>query len=339
MRKVSKSQLLPAWIGLVALAAAALPASAEGPRAVPVEPVFDAGTVIRGAKIEHTFAIKNEGTQPLELSDVDASCGCAVARFDRTIAPGERGRVHAVIDTRSFRGPIAKSVTVYTNDKNNAEIRLVVKADVRPLVEAKPVYARFLTVVGEEREASEHLLWSTQGPALEVEKVVSPFAFLRASVSPAAEEERDSEGGDRQWKLSLELTDAAPVGPLADFVEVHTNHPDMKVFKLPVSGYVRPVLAVTPQRADFGRRDLDEPYQTALEIRNLGAADVAITSVAADVPGVESEVEEVEAGKVFLVRLTLTKAMSKGPFAGKIEIQTTSKLQPTVEVDLRGTVL
>lgn len=337
--KEKKARVLVQWIGCLALAFAAVPASAQGPRAVPVEPVFDAGVIVRGAQIEHTFAIKNEGAAALTLRDVDPSCGCTVARFDRTIAPGERGRVHAVVETKSFRGPIAKSITVYTNDKNNAQIRLVIKADVRPVVEAKPVYARFMTVVGEKREASEHLLWSTHGPALEVEKVVSPFPFLKASVGPASDEERNSEGGERQWKLTLELGARAPVGPLAEFVEVHTNNPEMKVFKLPVSGYVRPVLAVTPQRADFGRRDLAEPYEASLEIRNLGADEVEITSVASDVPGVESEIEEVEEGKIFMVRLTLTPEMRKGPFEGKIQIETTSALQPRVEVDLRGTVL
>ena len=339
MRKASRFTIFRPWLGLLAVAAVAVPASARGPRAMPVEPVFDAGTVIRGVQIEHTFAIKNEGTAVLRIREVDAACGCAVARFDQTIAPGKRGRVHTVIDTKTFRGPIAKSVTVYTNDENAAEIRLVVKADVRPVVEARPVYARFLTVVGGEHEVSEHLLWSTQGPTLEVERVVSPYPYLEARIAPAGEGERDSTGGERQWKLTLELGDTAPVGPLADFVEVHTNNPELGIFKLPVAGYVRPVLAVTPQRADFGRRLLEEPYETALEIRNLGAAAVAIVSVALDVPGVDSEIEEVEEGKVFMVRLTLTPAMSKGPFEGKIQIETTSSLQPTVEVDLRGTIL
>lgn len=326
-------------VAIVVFAGGATAASAQQPRAMPVQPVFDAGVVMRGAKIEHTFAIKNEGAAALTIREVQAACGCAVTRFDRTIAPGERGRVHTVIDTKTFRGPIAKAVTVYTNDQNAAEIRLVVKADVRPVVEARPVYARFLTVVGGEREASEHLLWSTQGPALEVEKVVSPYPYLEARIAPATEEEHDSAGGERQWKLTLELGDGAPVGPLADFVEVHTNNPELGVFKLPVSGYVRPVLAVTPQRADFGRRAVEEPYETALEIRNLGAAAIDVVSVALDVPGVDSEIEEVEEGKVFMVRLTLTPAMSKGPFKGKIQIETTSSLQPTVEVDLRGTIL
>ena len=339
MIKTSSSKVFAAWIGLCAAAFSAAPASGQSPRAVAVDPVFDAGTVVRGAEIEHTFAIKNEGKGALVIREVDPSCGCTVTRFDKNIAPGERGRVHAVIDTKTFSGPIAKSVTVYTNDKKTPEIRLVIKADVRPLVQAKPVYARFLTVVGADREPSEHLIWSTQGPALEVEKVVSPYPFLKAGFEAASEDERDSQGGERQWKLTLELGDAAPVGPLADFVEVHTNHPEMKVFKLPVSGYVRPVLAVTPRRADFGRRDLEEPYQTSLELRNLGDAAVAITSIASDVPGLESEIEEVEEGKIFMVRLTLTPGMSKGAFEGKLEIETTSARQPKVEVDLRGTVL
>lgn len=339
MRNESKASTGARFAVLLTVAFAAASAAAQAPRAVPVEPVHDAGAVIRGTEIKHSFAIRNDGDAPLELRDVEPSCGCTVARYDKTIAPGDRGRVHAVIDTQSFRGPIAKSVTVYTNDKDNAQIRLVVKAEVRPVVEVSPVYARFRTVVGDRHEPSEHLLWSTQGPPLKVTKVVSPYPFLRASAREASEEERSSRGGDQQWKLTLELANRAPVGPLADFVEVHTNNPDLEVLKLPVSGYVRPVLAVTPPRGDFGRRELEAPYEAAFEIRNLGSTDVALTAAATGIPGLESAIEEVEAGKLFMVRLTLTPAMSKGPFAGKLEIETTSALQPKLEIDLRGTVL
>ena len=69
------------------------PAETHGPKAVPVEAVVDAGTVAKGEKIKTTFEIKNEGDQTLEITDVRPSCGCTIATYDKTVAPGKVGKV------------------------------------------------------------------------------------------------------------------------------------------------------------------------------------------------------------------------------------------------------
>src|SRR5947209_20165588 len=122
-----KRQVTTAILTLSALVALAviiaIPATlfAQGtvagkPKAVAVEPVTDVGTVAKGDSVTHDFVIKNEGTAPLEITQVRPACGCTVASFDKTIAPGKTGVVHTVVDTVTFNGPIAKGVTVYTTD-------------------------------------------------------------------------------------------------------------------------------------------------------------------------------------------------------------------------------
>ena len=59
----------------------------------------------------------------------------------------------------------------------------------------------------------------------------------------------------------MKLANNAKVGPLADYVTVHTNHPKQKMVQIPVSGFVRPVMAVTPPTADFGKIELKEPLR------------------------------------------------------------------------------
>ena len=69
-----------------ASAASAAPAAAAAPKAVVAEPVVDVGTVPKGDSINHDFVVKNEGAGPLEITQVQPSCGCTVASFDKTIA-------------------------------------------------------------------------------------------------------------------------------------------------------------------------------------------------------------------------------------------------------------
>jgi hypothetical protein len=44
----------------------------------------------------------------------------------------------------------------------------------------------------------------------------------------------------KQWRVEIELSNQANVGPLTDFVVLHTNHPKQSVVKIPISGFVQP---------------------------------------------------------------------------------------------------
>ncbi len=324
----------------LALAAALVPtALLAAPKTRVATAIVDVGTVAKGEKIRHRFEISNAGDEPLEIREVKPACGCTVAEYDRTIAPGASGAIEAVVDTANLNGAIAKGVTVFTNDAANPRLELTVKALVRPLIEARPGYARFIVVEGEKHEASVQTLWSIEGPELEILGVESPYPFLKVSFTEAPPEERGSAGGDRQWRVKLALAADAPVGPLADHVLVATNHPRQGVVEIPVSGFVRPVLSVTPRVANFGRQRLAEPYQATLEVRNLSSGKIAVTGVSTDIPGVDAAVEPVEEGRTYRVQVTLQPTMAKGDFRGKLVLATSSPRRPAVEVELLGTVL
>ena len=74
------------------------------------------GTVPKGQVIETDFMIKNTGGSDLVITDARPSCGCTVSSFDKLIKPGAEGKVHTSVDTKSFSGPISKSVLVVSND-------------------------------------------------------------------------------------------------------------------------------------------------------------------------------------------------------------------------------
>ncbi len=335
------------WIVLIGalLAVNVASASAAG-KAVVREPIVDFGIVAQGDKIEHTFELFNEGDTVLTVREVKPACGCTVARYDKSIAPGSSGEITAVLSTGIFTGPIAKSVTVFTDDSLNPKISLVIKAVIQPRIEVEPGYARFIVVEGSGNESSIHTLRTAAGPDLEIRSIRSPYPFVKASYRRVEADVGD--GSDRgnlrkdgsRWEVRLTLDgDRAPVGPLADYVEIETNHPKQRVVKIPVSGFVRPEVSVTPRVVELGSRRLETPYTTTLEVRSQTEAGISLEAVSSTVAGVAAEIEEVEKGKVYRVVLTLSPEMAKGPFRGKVQITTSSKRHPLLEVDLSGTVL
>lgn len=65
------------------------------------------------------FTFKNEGKEPLILSNVRSSCGCTVPEWPRQpILPGESEVIKVKYDTKRI-GPINKNVQVYSNAKTS----------------------------------------------------------------------------------------------------------------------------------------------------------------------------------------------------------------------------
>ncbi|MFA7274385.1 MAG: DUF1573 domain-containing protein [Crocinitomicaceae bacterium] len=82
-----------------------------------IEPVFDAGKVMKGEKIDAEFNVKNTGDYPLVLAEVKGSCTCTVADKPKDpIMPGEEFKIRAYVDTdRTGTGAINKLITIVAN--------------------------------------------------------------------------------------------------------------------------------------------------------------------------------------------------------------------------------
>ena len=325
------------------LIAATFPAQsvAQGkPKAVAVEAVKDVGTVPKGEKIVHDFMIRNDGDAVLEILNIQPACGCTVAEFDKTIAPGKTGKVHAVVDTSTFGGPIAKGLSVFTNDPATPQIELTVRAKVEPYIAVKPGYARYVTVQGEPIEGDiTQTLFATDGSAMDIVGVDSPWPYLKVSFREAKAEERLPDVEGKQWRVEMKLGNDAKVGPLAEYVTVRTNHPKQKVVQIPVTGFVRPVVAVTPQVADFGTLEIKDATQKVLNVRNFATEPIKVTGVEENIPGIDVKLQPLNEGREYQVQLTLNPSLPKGNFDGKITIRTDSAKVPVLEVPLKGTIL
>ncbi|HWW61028.1 MAG TPA: DUF1573 domain-containing protein, partial [Thermoanaerobaculia bacterium] len=103
-------------------------ATQKAPRLSVIEPIKDFGTVPKGEKLTWAFLVKNTGTADLEIINARPACGCTVAEFDKLIKPGQTGKVTANVDTTNFAGPIAKAVTLETNDPSTPNAQITIHA-------------------------------------------------------------------------------------------------------------------------------------------------------------------------------------------------------------------
>ncbi|HRC83982.1 MAG TPA: DUF1573 domain-containing protein [Thermoanaerobaculia bacterium] len=316
------------------------PSSGPKPKAVVDETVADLGEITRGDRPTHDFIIRNEGDATLEIKEVRPACGCTVVNFDKTIPPKGKGVIHAALDTKGIQGGTSKMISVFTNDPDTPHIQLSLLVKSLDFLVANPGFARFIKGQGYPAGEVKQVIYSVDFEDLKVEQVVSPFPYLKATFHEAKPEEQWKNGKGRQFIVDLVFDyDQAPVGPLNTNVEIYSNHPKQKKLLLPVSGFVRPRMAVTPPVLDFGELTFAGGAEANLLVANFTAEMVKVTGAESTFTGATLEVKPLEEGKKYEVHFVLPESMPKGPFTGSLRIKTDSAKDSVLVVEVKGKVL
>lgn len=124
-----KKFILTLAVALFGFATQAQEQPTEGAKIQFAEKVINYGKIEKGANGTRVFKFKNEGTEPLVLNSVRASCGCTTPKWTREpIAPGAEGNITVKYDTNRM-GNFHKTVTVNSNATNKTVV-LTIKGQV-----------------------------------------------------------------------------------------------------------------------------------------------------------------------------------------------------------------
>jgi hypothetical protein len=78
---------------------------------------FDAGKIIQGEKMNHSFKFTNTGGSELIITGAKPSCGCTASAPENTeIPPGQSSQINISFDSTGRTGNQTKNVTVSSND-------------------------------------------------------------------------------------------------------------------------------------------------------------------------------------------------------------------------------
>lgn len=120
MKKVLAALGISMMMTLTAFSQGAATQPVDNPNAPVItfeKTTHDYGTVTKGGDGTCEFKFKNNGVEPLILSNVSSSCGCTVPEWPREpILRGKSASIKVKYDTNRV-GPINKTVTVLSNAK------------------------------------------------------------------------------------------------------------------------------------------------------------------------------------------------------------------------------
>jgi hypothetical protein len=327
----------------------------KAPRLTIVEPVKDYGTIAKGEKLDWSFVVKNTGDSDLQIIAAKPGCGCTVADFDKVIKPGETGKVTAHVDTTAFAGPIAKTVTLETNDPTTPTSQLTIHAIVKPYVEAFPAgFVRFNLLQG-DADTQSVMLYSEEDEPFQVTKVEvpidpetnEPVKWVKTTFEKVAEADKApnvGRPGQDQYKVNIMVGGPnAHVGALADKVHIYTNSKHQPDYFVSISGVIRPTLRVEPSVLNFGEvtpNDVAATRMVMLHSNNLKTPESFVVSKAeSSVPALVTTSVKPGANKgEYEVTLQIAKDAKPGDVDGAVTIYTNDKVNPVITVPMKATI-
>jgi hypothetical protein len=319
----------------------------KAPRLTIVEPVKDYGIVPKGDKLEWAFLVKNTGDSDLQIIAAKPGCGCTVADFDKVIKPGTTGKVTAHVDTTAFAGPIAKTVTLETNDPNTPTAQLTLHAIVKPYVEAYPAgFVRYNLLQG-DADTQTVTLYSEEEEPFEIKNVEVPNEYTKATFTKI-ENKADlapnvGRPGQNQWRVNITVGGPdAKIGPLADKIRIVTTSKHQPEYTVSVAGVIRPTFRVDPVGVNFGEVAPSDTAATRSILLHSNDTKTPekfmVMKAESSLPGVVTSIKPAANKGEYEVTLQIAKDTKPGDLDGTVKIYTSDKMTPVVTVPVKGTV-
>lgn len=111
----------------------AKPANPNAPKIKFQEEAHDFGAIVEGPQATFDFHFKNEGKEPLVLSNVRASCGCTVPTWPKEpVLPGKEAVITATYNTQGRPGKFNKTITIESNADESSKVVTISGEVIKP---------------------------------------------------------------------------------------------------------------------------------------------------------------------------------------------------------------
>jgi len=312
----------------------------EAPQVAITERSFSFGKVVRGAKVEHTYVIRNEGTAPLRFERVRMTSPLRLERAPVAIGPGHSANFLFALDTSKIRGEFEGVVLLTFNDPKSAEIELDFTGKVVEAIEISPFPAFVVAALrGEPREASLEIINHEPQPLriLAIEHSKERFTTRLQTV----------EDGQR-YRLSLILNPNGPMGKNVDMVVVRTSSAAFPELKIKAATWLKERVHTFPDVVDMGALRMHD-IQASPTLLTQSAQTLMIYQVngtqlevivRTDIAGLKLTAEPGPKGDRYQITVTLQKdKITPGPIKGNIFIQTNDPQFPSLTVPVTGSII
>ncbi|HOX25548.1 MAG TPA: DUF1573 domain-containing protein [Candidatus Krumholzibacteria bacterium] len=236
---------------------------------------------------EAVVTIRNAGTEPLEIRDIESTCGCTVPALEvREIAPGESTRMTVEFNSKTFQGAQVKYIHIYTNDPARPSFDLLVSADIKVPLSMDPPKStvEFKTVKIGETSTVTYTFRTEDVPKLELRPTDWPKEWLDIAVRPGQD--------PRSVLVDFTVRPDSPAGRHRGSLKLATNLPTVPVVDLEADVKLVTDLVVTPERLNLATLPPGGPVKSKIRVAPYRpGTPFELTRAEIDIPGLKVRVE------------------------------------------------
>ncbi|MBC7368220.1 MAG: DUF1573 domain-containing protein [Undibacterium sp.] len=261
-------------------------------------PKHDFGSAPKGEIVHLDFKVLNTGTVPLEITDIRPACGCTTAGdWTRRIAPGGSGHIPIDLATAQFAGPIAKTVTVSSNDPDHPTTVLEITGTVwTPVFISQPVVIfPALTQLDQVVSRTVSIRHQVEGPLR--------LTDLQSDKSTFRPELKEIVPG-REFELTITTVPPLRTGTETARITLKSSNSGMPDLTIQAVATVLPAVQVAPSEILFTSAKLLTPEKKYVVVLNHRGGDLKLSDLKTNAAGVQISAPASPDGKQFTITLT-----------------------------------
>jgi hypothetical protein len=302
------------------------PTNGVGPKIQFATPFYDFGRAKAGEPVKYTYVFTNTGDRALILTGVQPGCHCTTTgEWTRQVEPGKTGSVPIVFDSTGNNGPVFRQVTVTCNVLSQPVVYLQFRGTVyRPYDLIPPMMV--LNVPPDAGAAS--------GVVIITNNIDEPL-MLSAPESNnrlfAAELITNAPG--KGYQLIISTVPPMPQGYVQGQISLRTSWTNLAVISVPVTANVQPAVTVIPSFITLPAGPLAAAITNSVAFQNNGTNLLRLSEPAVNVPGVDAQVREIQAGKAFTALLIFPKGFQVPPGQpAELSVKSSNPKSPILKV-------
>jgi hypothetical protein len=313
--------LPPAAPGAVA------PVSTNGPKIKFDEPNYDFGKIKAAEIVRHDFIFTNIGASTLHIADVRPSCGCTTAgTWDKTVEPGQTGKIPIQFNPANFSGAVGKSVTVTCDDPAQPTVVLQIHGTIWKPIDVAPAYAYFfVTEANVDTETRIIRIVNNMEENLEVSDLQCTNKAFKAEL-------KTTKPG-KEFEIHVGLVPPLGGTSVQAPVTLKTSSTNMPLISVNAFVMVQPTVQVMPQQLYLPSGPVTVNNSFAITIQNNGATNIALSDPAVNVEGATVNVQENQPGRRFTLQASFPAGFQiQAGRAVELTVKSTHPLYPVIKV-------
>lgn len=273
------------------------------------QPVYNFGVKLNTTDVKHSFALRNEGTAPLQIRNVQTGCGCTTTHLQSmTITPGQQTELQVQVSLFGRSGKQQKSIYVHSNDPQNPVFHLQVIGEAVTVGPEKPVtFTEGLKVepgqisfgtIGEDDEIRRIVtIVSTNKVPLRMLSVNAPCPNLKTKV-------KEIEKG-RRYLIEIITVPTMDIGSHQSCIQIKVEDVRVRGLEIPVSLRVVPELYFVPAKIETSREEQGKRSMPRyLCLRSRSKKMFRILSVEPPIPEVKVDIRPDKPSNTYRIRIS-----------------------------------